>query len=267
MIEVLSALASDLIVGDAENETYWFGILSPENKPLRKGLASLRFMETLQKYKASQLLDDILRKLPDGPLFDAKLEWEKRITKTTVSDATNRSSHEVVLGYEYGLTNKSPLAGLYVERSDPYLVLGVQIQNNQYRRYILADTFGIPKRETAARKFDGLNRLISKTDGYHWLFAPSSDVKKRIVPKVPVYGFDQGLGVRTTMSEKSPICSFAPGFVYQHIDIGVQAGSDSLPVSNLIPAILQDIEYAYGLLHQPEYYQRFKNVRYSSKPS
>ncbi|MBC2834064.1 hypothetical protein [Paragemmobacter straminiformis] len=236
----LSKLVDASLQGDGlPRESWLLKTRTPRQDEIHQVLSDLRLIDMIGKMQASFLLDSI------------RAEVGRNFRSTTF---------EVEFGSGYSRAMPMVEASISRAVSGGSLSLGVQVQGDQYRRFILFAHFNIPPKESARKKISQLRKAIDETDGYRWLFAP--EVEKG--------GFITALHEReesllpkkmgTRMDRAAPINSFAPGFVYQHIDLD-SLGSSQDVFASLPAIVVSDLSYASSLLGDPDYLEKFINFR------
>lgn len=238
MIRNLSQLLGAVFAHNGLPQAQWImPSKTSRHGQIEKVLAELRLSETVGKFQASILLDEVRAKLPQ----------------------TLSQGQDCKLQMDYGLTNKSPMIDAVLVRATNggELRLGVQLQGRQYRRFIDFEGFKVPQKSSAKAKIDALRAQIDKADGFRWLISPTVDVDGWISPRHPTA---RGLFVGklpTSMMPSAPINSYAPHFIYQYISLIDKDGKPTVNLADLPFFIAEDLNYAASLLRDPAYISRF----------
>lgn len=209
-------------------------------------LEELKFLQTLDKYRASRLSDDIFLKSRD---------LEKRAAALGMELKTGN-------GYDHGAPHVGGSIALPLEPASAnqnILTLGVHIQSGQYCRMLSFEGFPVPTSKKG-KEPGALKSFIDATDNWSWMFG-----------NVNVGGMLKGAGeqggffeareaVLTTQRMGNLLCTFAPKHIYQHTPIGEEA---LINPENLLDAVIADLGYALQLLTCEDYVNRFRNWRAS----
>ena len=212
-------------------------------KSIDNKLEDIKFSDTMQKYRASDLQNKI-----ENAVKDSSLSSLPRKTK---------ESEVICFTTEHGFTNKTPFVGAWLEVGAKHneLRLGVQIQGMQYRRYIIWKKFHVKENEET-KNHVRLKEFVDGTDRNQWLFGTDRDEKGIIVQN----GFsDSKRGFKTSLNPKNPYCSYAPNFIYQYVNISEFDSHADLQPDNLPKAVIADLEYALSLLKEQDYRNNFKS--------
>ncbi len=249
MIKQLSLVTKFVHGHDKESRKFWFSI-SNENdvKFIEKVLEDIKFSDTMQKYRASDLQDKIEFAAKKSSL--ANVKRGNNYSKST--EPVN-----IVFVTEHGLTNKTPFVGawLAVGAKHSELSLGVQIQGTQYRRYIKWKKFHVKENEET-KNHARLEKFINETDKNEWLFGTDHDENGIMVQN----GFSSSQSrFKTSLNSKNSYCSYAPNFIYRYVNIRQFDNRADLLPENLPKSVIADLEYALKLLNTPDYRKRFES--------
>jgi hypothetical protein len=233
MVKDLAALADSISNRDKLERLYWFQRDGVANtREIDKIVEDIRFGDTLQKHRAAKLLHDIEKAIRNSAdLFDVKVSLK------------------------HGLTNKTPFAEAWIERQldGRELRLGLQIQGEQYRRFLLWKPFDVIN--DLQEKHGRLKIFIDQTDKNRWLFGTNHDSNGIL----SATGYFTTKGRMTTnLRQKTPYCSYAPNFIYQYINISKPEKNTNLHPEELPHAVVADLMYATTLLDDPNYTNRFE---------
>lgn len=217
-------------------------VAMPARNKTEKALEELRFLQTLDKYRASRLSDD---------LFQRSRDLEKIATER---------GRELKIGYGYD--NGTPHAGgaiiLSLEpnaANQKRLQLEVHIQGGQYRRSLSLEGFNVPKSKEG-KDPSMLKSFIDATDNWSWMFG-NTHVDGVFKGNGQQGGFFEGREDVSTRQQKGKLlCSYAPKHVYQHTPINEAA---LVTPGNLVNAVIADLGYALELLTCEDYVDRFRN--------
>ena len=254
MIKQLSLVTKFVHCHDKKSRDFWFS-RSNENdvksisevKSIDEILEKIKFSDTMQKYRASDLQDRI-----ESESKKSSLAHVKRANKYSKST----EPENIVFVTEHGLTNKTPFVGawLAVGAKHSELSLGVQIQGTQYRRYISWKKFHVKENEET-KNHARLEKFINETDKNEWLFGTDHDENGIMVQN----GFSSSQNrFKTSLNSKHSYCSYAPNFIYRYLNISHFANHADLQAENLPKSVIADLEYALKLLDETDYTERFK---------
>ena len=243
MCSDLSALFQLAVEEDKRAPLQTFVAMPTRNKT-EKALEELRFLQTLDKFRASRLSDD---------LFQRSRDLEKMAAEGGL---------ELKIGYGYD--NRTPhVGGAIVLLLEPNaanqerLRLDVHIQGGQYRRVLSLDGFNVPKSKEGKNP-RALKSFIDATDNWSWMFG-NTNVDGVLEGNGPQGGFFEGReDVSTRQRKGNLLCSYAPKHVYQHTPIGENS---LVTTGNLVNAVIADLGYALELLTCKDYVKRFRNWR------
>lgn len=191
----LGDLMAAVSKADAENYTYFFAKSgrSQATKDVEEMLADIRFSDTLNKQRASALLE----KIKD----EAGKVWGKG---------------NLLLDASYGLDNKTPHVGANLvstlqRQQDVKLWLGIHIQGQQYRRILRFDRFQVPS--SVKGRGVAVENFVNATDQWEWLFGCHNG---GFFPAPQKGFFDAHSKVATRQQKSKLICSYAPHHLYQY---------------------------------------------------
>lgn len=239
----LSALFKLAIEEDERSPLQTFVTMPVRNKT-EKVLEELRFLQTLDKYRASRFCDS---------LFQRSRDLEKMATERGL---------ELKIGYGYD--NRTPHVGAAIilplepnAANQKRLELEVHIQGGQYRRVLSLEGFPVPKSKEG-KEPGALKSFIDATDNWSWMFGKTNlgGVLRGAGQKG---GFFEGQeDVSTRQQRGNLLCSYAPKHIYQHTPISDEG---QVNPGNLLDAVIADLGYALQLLTCEDYVNRFRNWR------
>ncbi len=259
MVKSLVELVELVNRSDSRSRDYWFSRSYPpstEETAVDANLDSIRFADTIQKHRADALLlavrkatknSDWLKNLGEAP--QKELEKER---------PTPGQEEAILVCSSAEFTNKRPLVVMKVSRPvrGMRLFLGVQVQGSQYRRLI--EWRGFTFNKSDEERSGKIDEFLEMTDNYKWLFG--RDNTGGGFTSVAVGFFREFEGKVSSRSRPGkPICTYAPHFIYQHVDVGSGEAGSALPPSQIVEAIIADLEAACKLLRDDTYIQRFAN--------
>ncbi len=256
----LSDLLDRAIAEDAQEDKYSFLVADKEAdiKSVYSVTKNLRFSQTIDKYRASELCEAIKARVAEVK-FHEKLE-----------DLELKSGYGLDLKSGYGLDGNRPSAGVSLilnldqqkfPRSKVDMIdMGVHIQGSQYRRVLSFGRFVVPSREEG-KDSAAMEKFIVATDQWNWMFGSQLNGKNLesigAEGAIPQSGFfKDSLQIPTSQQKNKLLCSYAPKHIYQYTNIG---GDGRIPLERLIDAVIADLFYASELLNSEEYVDRFRN--------
>ncbi len=245
LLDNLHGVIEEVCVEDTEEQNglrYWW--VEPSKK-LKDELKELRFDDTIKKLRASFLLDDILKELRSN---------HQNIWNLLPKDGGVSGKSEIEFDFKYGLTNKTPLVEIrFIRKTNKSeLTIGIQIQGNQYRRYIEFSRLDLKRHSEQG----DIQRFVTATDRYKWLLQPETE-NKTFMLDTP--GGEKA-SFKTSIRANSPLCRYAPSFVYQYVNIKPE-DPDCISPAELVSQILFDIELANQLITDSEYVKPYENWR------
>jgi hypothetical protein len=243
MCSDLSALFQ-LAVEEDERAPLRTFVTMPVRNKTEKALEELRFLQTLDKYRASRFSDS---------LFQRSRDLEKTATERGMELKTG-----------YGYDNRTPHAGgaiiLPLEpnaANQKRLRLEVHIQGGQYRRLLSLEGFPVPKSKEG-KEPGALKSFIDATDNWSWMFG-NTNVDGVLKGAGQQGGFFEGQeDVSTRQQRGNLLCSYAPKHIYQHTPI---SDEEQVNPGNLLDAVIADLGFALQLLTCEDYVNRFRNWR------
>lgn len=219
-------------------------VAMPVRNKTENALEELRFLQTLDKYRASRLSDELFQRSRD------------------IEKSARERGLELKIGYGYD--NRTPhVGGSIILPLEPNaanqnrLDLGVHIQGGQYRRVLSLEGFNVPKSKEG-KEPGALKSFIDATDNWLWMFG-NTNVDGVLKGAGQQGGFFEGReDVSTRQQRGNLLCSYAPKHIYQHTPIGEEA---LVNPGNLLEAVIEDLGYALELLTCEHYVNRFRNWR------
>lgn len=206
-------------------------------------LDELRFLDTIEKHRASKLCDE-LRRRSDGLSFSGFMPH-----------------------FDHGFDRKQAHVGgairIFTHHYDKHakLSLGVHIQGNQYRRMVSFRGFRIPNRAEGKNQ-EEIVEFISETDGWKWMLGSSHNGGEFQCSGGQGGFFKDRPTISTSQQKSKLLLSYAtsqidaPSHIYQYTHIGRETG---VPTDQVIEAIIKDLQYAAKLLLDADYVARFRN--------
>lgn len=243
MCSDLSALFQ-LAVEEDERAPLRTFVTMPVRNKTEKALEELRFLQTLDKYRASRFSDS---------LFQRSRDLEKVATERGL---------ELKIGYGYD--NRTPHVGAAIilplepnAANQKRLELEVHIQGGQYRRVLSLEGFPVPKSKEG-KEPGALKSFIDATDNWSWMFG-KTNLGGVLRGAGQQGGFFEGQeDVSTRQQRGNLLCSYAPKHIYQHTPI---SDEEHVNPGKLLDAVIADLGYALQLLTCEDYVNRFRNWR------
>ncbi|MFP1646477.1 PDDEXK-like family protein [Pontitalea aquivivens] len=205
-------------------------------------LDELRFLDTIEKHRASKLCEE-MRRRSDGLSFS-------KFTPHFRHGFDRKQAH---VGGAIQIFNPS-------HKKHPELSLGVHIQGNQYRRMVSFRGFRVPNRAEGKNQGE-IVKFISETDQWKWMLGRAHRDGFFQLPDRREGFFKSRQVISTSQQINKLLLSYAPsqinepGHIYQYTDIGPEEG---VPTGQVIDAVIKDLQYAAQLLSDPDYVSRFR---------
>jgi hypothetical protein len=226
----LDAMMTLAIETDQEGWKDYFKITGK----VESALEEIRFADTLRKHRASVLCEEFKKR---------QEEIDFKVGKTD---------------FDFGFNQKMSHAGgvLALELQDARkskIHLGIHIQEMQYRRVLFFDGYQVLRRKE--KDPESLRAFIDETDGWRWMFGIEHYDGIFHKPNEQGGFFEKKTKIPTSQQKNKLLCSYAPVHIYQYTNIGVEAG---VPISEVVDAVIADLQYAAQLLTDPSYLARFE---------
>jgi hypothetical protein len=248
----LSDLLDRAIEEDAQEDKYSFLVADKEAdiKSVYSVAKNLRFSQTIDKYRASELCEAIKARVAEVKFHE---ELEDLELKSGYGLDGNRPSAGVSLILNLD-QQKFPLSKVNM------IDMGVHIQGSQYRRVLSFGRFVVPSREEG-KDSAAMRKFIDATDQWNWMFGSQLNGKNLenigAEGAIPQSGFfKDSLQIPTSQQKNKLLCSYAPKHIYQYTNIG---GEGRIPLERLIDAVIADLHYASELLKDIDYVGRYRN--------